>query len=168
LEMNKDNLYPHLISLIQLESKDPFVRTLGPADDSKKGNNNKAPSTVSLRFKNQLLALSSTLSGTVPHYVRCIKTSASKENQFDDQYALLQLKCTGMIDAVKIRKLGYAFRCTYDQFCNRYRLLVPLEFSIGRDFAVILLNKITKNQPSKDWQIGATKVFFEGKNVQFA
>lgn len=37
---------------------------------------------------------------------------------------LRQLKCAGIMEAIKIRKSGYSLRIPYEDFCERYALLV--------------------------------------------
>jgi hypothetical protein len=69
-----------------------------------------------------------------PHYVRCIKPNpASKPCLLDDAYALHQLKCGGVMEAVRISCAGEAESAGaalvtaaigYACFCSCVRLLV--------------------------------------------
>lgn len=60
------------------------------------------------------------LSKTESHYVRCIKPNPFlEEDLFEKDSVLFQLKCSGIIEATKIRKSGYFYRATFDQFCAR-------------------------------------------------
>lgn len=47
------------------------------------------------------------------HFVRCIKpNSEMKSNQFDGAQILLQLKCSGMSNALKVMQRGFPSRLT--------------------------------------------------------
>jgi hypothetical protein len=60
-------------------------------------------------FKRQLGELMALLNQLEPHYVRCIKPNpASKPCLLDDAYALHQLKCGGVMEAVRISCAGEA------------------------------------------------------------
>jgi len=63
--------------------------------------------SVCSHFKKQLAELMSLLNELEPHYVRCIKPNpASKPLLLDDMYALHQLKCGGVMEAVRISCAG--------------------------------------------------------------
>jgi len=74
-----------------------------------------------------------------------------------------------MLEAIRIRKAGYAIRIHFDQFLRRYRPIlkgeaIKLRDSNPRDAChgiLKLLNKETKNQYKDKWQIGFTKVFLK-------
>ena len=56
-----------------------------------------------------------TLEKTSPHFVRCIKSNKHKAPcQFDDELVLRQLRYTGMVQTVKIRKAGYSVRMSFE------------------------------------------------------
>lgn len=63
--------------------------------------------SVTSQFKRQLAELMSTLGQMAPHYVRCIKPNpASVPAVFDNAYCLNQLKCSGVMEAVRISCAG--------------------------------------------------------------
>jgi hypothetical protein len=65
--------------------------------------------SVCSHFKRQLAELMALLNQLEPHYVRCIKPNpASKPCLLDDAYALHQLKCGGVMEAVRISCAGEA------------------------------------------------------------
>jgi myosin-5 len=63
--------------------------------------------SVCSHFKKQLAELMALLNQLEPHYVRCIKPNpGSKPLLLDDSYALHQLKCGGVMEAVRISCAG--------------------------------------------------------------
>lgn len=63
--------------------------------------------SVASQFKKQLAELMAALNAMEPHYIRCIKPSATpKPKAFDDCYALNQLKCGGVMEAIRISCAG--------------------------------------------------------------
>ena len=59
------------------------------------------------QFKRQLGDLMAALESLSPHYVRCIKPNVgSVAGQWDAKYALGQLKCGGVMEAVRISCAG--------------------------------------------------------------
>lgn len=85
-------------------------------------------SKVSLggQFRNQLISLLDNLNRTEPHFVRCVKSNDKKKGGvFDGPMVLEQLKYSGLFEAIRIRRAGYAYRATHDVFANQYLILVP-------------------------------------------
>ena len=77
--------------------------------------------TAGLRFKGSLVSLMGTLGATTPHYVRCIKPNQSKRAMlFDNEQVLSQLRYSGMLDTIRIRKLGFSHRLPYADFLKKY------------------------------------------------
>jgi hypothetical protein len=59
--------------------------------------------SVVIQFRRQLAELMSQLQAVQPHYVRCIKPNTSSEpGAFDQAYVLQQLKCGGIMEAVRV------------------------------------------------------------------
>eukprot|EP00002_Diphylleia_rotans_P005132 TRINITY_DN1421_c0_g1_i1.p1 TRINITY_DN1421_c0_g1~~TRINITY_DN1421_c0_g1_i1.p1 ORF type:complete len:1546 (-),score=390.98 TRINITY_DN1421_c0_g1_i1:282-4919(-) len=161
LEKNKDTLYEDLLNLMT-SSGNPFIRSLFPITSS-----SQRKSTLGNQFKNQLLSLMTTLHSTNPHYVRCVKPNSEKvPGVFDRSMSLLQLRYSGVFEAVRIRKTGYPFRYTHQDFWKRYRLLGNLELKKAKlpakELCAKLLAYINKNY-TKQMHIGATRVLYRAE-----
>ncbi|EDQ85639.1 uncharacterized protein MONBRDRAFT_34161 [Monosiga brevicollis MX1] len=81
---------------------------------------NKRALTVSGQFRNSLFLLVEKMTACSPHFVRCIKPSKTKNaNFFDPSYVMAQLKYTGMLETTRIRREGYSFRPSFEEFLER-------------------------------------------------
>lgn len=56
-----------------------------------------------------------------PHFVRCIKPNNERQaRKYDKEKVLLQLRCTGILETARIRRLGYSHRILFANFIRRY------------------------------------------------
>ena len=56
-----------------------------------------------------------------PYFIRCVKPNSSKAAKtFEDQVVLDQLRYTGMLETIRIRKMGYPIRVTFNVFIHKY------------------------------------------------
>lgn len=55
------------------------------------------------------------------HFVRCIKPNSKKAPKLFNSEAVLQsLRYLGVLDSIKIRKLGYIYRRPYKEFYKKF------------------------------------------------
>ncbi|KAF1898314.1 hypothetical protein Lal_00033081 [Lupinus albus] len=157
LDKNKDYVVAEHQELLYA-SKCPFVSSLflpSPQDSSKKSKF----SSIGSQFKQQLQALLETLSGTEPHYIRCVKpNNLLKPAIFENKNVLQQLRCGGVMEAIRISCAGYPTRKTFDDFADRFGLLAP-EVLDGSIDEVAACKRILESVGLKGYQIGKTKVF---------
>ncbi|KAK3027503.1 hypothetical protein RJ639_040218, partial [Escallonia herrerae] len=131
LEKNRDYIVVEHCNLLS-SSKCPFVAGLFPSLPEESSRSSYKFSSVASRFKQQLQALMETLSSTEPHYVRCVKpNSLNRPHKFENQSILHQLRCGGVLEAVRISLAGYPTRKTYDEFVDRFGL-IAMEIMDGR------------------------------------
>lgn len=55
-----------------------------------------------------------------PHFVRCIKPNDDRQAlRFCKERVMLQLRYTGILETVSIRRQGYSHRILFEEFVNR-------------------------------------------------
>ncbi|EPQ58498.1 hypothetical protein GLOTRDRAFT_72957 [Gloeophyllum trabeum ATCC 11539] len=125
----------------------------------------KKPTLGSI-FKSSLSSLMDTLSITEVHYIRCIKPNEAKKAwEFVPQQVLGQLRACGVLETIRISCAGYPTRWTYEEFVERYYMLVAssqwgpaIQKMELKPLTTEILEK-TIADPEK-YQFGKTKIFF--------
>ncbi|XP_044493143.1 myosin-6-like [Mangifera indica] len=157
LDKNKDYVVAEHQALLGA-SKCSFVASLFPplAEDSSKSSKF---SSIGSRFKQQLQALLETLSSTEPHYIRCVKpNNLLKPAIFENKNVLQQLRCGGVMEAIRISCAGYPTRKPFDEFLDRFGILAP-EVLDGSSDEVTACKLLLEKVGLEGYQIGKTKVF---------
>uniref|UniRef100_A0A7N6BR56 Myosin X n=1 Tax=Anabas testudineus TaxID=64144 RepID=A0A7N6BR56_ANATE len=165
LEKNRDTFRDDVLNLLR-ESRSDFVYDLfehvlsrNKQDTLKSSTKHRRP-TVSSQFKVSLHSLMATLSTSNPYFIRCIKPNTHKmPDQFDQTVVLNQLRYSGMLETVKIRRTGFPVRRSFQDFCFRYKVLMrsALMPDDPRGRCIQLLHLYDSS--SAEWQLGKTKVF---------
>ncbi|XP_078121206.1 unconventional myosin-X isoform X2 [Sander vitreus] len=164
LEKNRDTFRDDILNLLR-ESRLDFVYDLFEhvlsrnKQDTLKSTKHRRP-TVSSQFKDSLHSLMATLSTSNPYFVRCIKPNTHKmPDQFDQTLVLNQLRYSGMLETVKIRRTGFPIRRPFQDFCTRYKVLMRgvMKADDPRGSCLQLLHLYDSS--SAEWQLGKTKVF---------
>ncbi|KAF8367210.1 hum-7 [Pristionchus pacificus] len=109
------------------EEKMSTIATLKSVKEMISGNKpvTKKSSSVSKQFQHSLTKLMKTLSDSAPYFIRCIKSNNEKTpDYFDDNIILRQLRYTGMLETVRIRRAGYSIRMEFPAFAKQYRILL--------------------------------------------
>ncbi|XP_050209434.1 myosin-12 [Mercurialis annua] len=156
LDKNKDYVVAEHQALLNA-SKCPFVANFFPPLPEEASKQSKF-SSIGTRFKQQLQALMETLSTTEPHYIRCVKpNTVLKPGIFENFNVLNQLRCGGVLEAIRISCAGYPTKRTFDEFLDRFGMLVPdvLEGCDEKTACITILEKMGL----KGYQIGKLKVF---------
>nr|VDC74364.1 unnamed protein product [Brassica rapa] len=166
LEKNKDYVVAEHQALLNA-SECTFVSCLFPllAEDAKK---KTKFSSIGSRFKQQLVTLLETLSTTEPHYIRCVKpNNLLKPLIFENQNVLQQLRCGGVMEAIRISCAGFPTRKQFEEFLERFSVLAP---EVSDNSVLILVRvfssddvaackKLLEKVGLEGYQIGKTKVF---------
>ncbi|XP_060673033.1 myosin-15 isoform X2 [Ziziphus jujuba] len=164
LDKNRDYVVVEHCNLLS-SSKYPFVAGLFPPLPEESSRSSYKFSSVASRFKHQLQALMETLNSTEPHYIRCVKpNSLNQPQKFENLSILHQLRCGGVLEAVRISLAGYPTRRTYPEFVDRFGILIP-ELMDGSYDEKATTEKILKKLKLENFQLGRTKVFLRAGQI---
>ncbi|XP_041373643.1 myosin-IIIb-like [Gigantopelta aegis] len=188
LEKNRDTLPTGIMEILQ-SSKNPLVRTIfrgqisrtgslalqGRTIRSSKRSRKLAPImsrksaakrklTVGAQFKNSLNILMEKMTSATPIFVRCLKPNhLKKANTFSDEYILAQLLYTGMLETTKIRREGFAVRPAFEEFVQKYKVIMcqsKLQGTCENCIKILRASKLT------GWHVGKTKVFLKYWHIE--
>ncbi|KAK4049374.1 class II myosin [Microbotryomycetes sp. JL201] len=174
LTKNRDPLNDNLAS-VMANSKDMFIAGLfsefaeqdtalveGPRARVRRG----AFRTVGQRHKEDLTALMNQLNATQPHFVRCIVPNSRKQpGLVDIPLVLTQLRCNGVLEGIRIARIGYPNRLPFAEFRRRFGILAPSvpshrsTFIDGKEACSTILRALELDDQS--FKLGLTKVFFK-------
>nr|XP_057935533.1 myosin VIIAa isoform X2 [Doryrhamphus excisus] len=125
----------------------------------------KRSPTLSSQFKRSLELLMRTLSVCQPFFVRCIKPNEYKKPMlFDRDLCVRQLRYSGMMETIRIRRAGYPIRYTFVEFVDRYRVLMPgVKPAYKQEDLRGTCQRIAEAVLGRDddWQMGKTKIFLK-------
>ncbi|XP_038844411.1 unconventional myosin-VIIa-like [Salvelinus namaycush] len=164
LEKNRDSLHTDIIQLVH-SSKNKFIKQIFQADVTMGMETRKRTPTLSSQFKLSLELLMRTLNVCQPFFVRCIKPNELKKPMlFDRELCVRQLRYSGMMETIRIRRAGYPIRYTFGEFVDRYRVLMPGVKPANRQEDLRgTCQKIVEAVLGRDddWEIGKTKIFLK-------
>lgn len=125
LEKNKDQLPAASSELLNSSQFDLIqnIRRFVRVED-RGGRGTVATKSVSSQFSAQLRTLRARIDETVPHYVRCLKPNDDlAPNYFEPKNVVEQLRCGGVLEAVRVSRAGYPTRYPHEVFFARYYIL---------------------------------------------
>ncbi|XP_061458268.1 unconventional myosin-Ih isoform X2 [Rhineura floridana] len=167
LEKNNDLLYRNLKEVL-CRSKNGILKECFHLSEL---DNRRRPETVATQFKTSLVSLIDILMSKEPSYIRCIKPNDDKEgDKFDDSLIRHQVKYLGLMEHLRVRRAGFAYRRKYEHFLQRYKSLCPDTWPHWRGTAAKGVEKLIKHigyQP-EDYKMGRTKIFIRFPRTLFA
>ncbi|WOL20211.1 myosin-15 isoform X1 [Canna indica] len=164
LDKNRDYIVVEHCNLL-CSSRCPFVSRLFSSLPEESSRSSYKFSSVASRFKQQLQALMETLNSTEPHYIRCVKpNSLNRPQKFENPSVLHQLRCGGVLEAVRISLAGYPTRRFYSEFIDRFGLLAP-ELLDGSYDEKELTRGILQKLKLENFQLGKTKIFLRAGQI---
>lgn len=119
IDKNKDSLYQDFKRML-FSSRNKYIKDMWPEGAQSLTEITKRPQTVATRFKNSMIELVQHLSNKDPFYVRCIKPNEFKvPKSFDSEKVKSQVYYLGLLENVRVRRAGFAYRLTYEKFLQR-------------------------------------------------
>ena len=170
LEKNKDNLFQDFKRLMY-SSSDKNVSNMWPEGAQNITATTKRPLTAGTIFKNSMIALIKTLKSKEPYYIRCIKPNEQKSPViFDSERVTHQVNYLGLVENVRVRRAGFAYRQSYDRFLRRYKMISQYTWPNFHGESDMQGSKILLEEQgfSKDVKYGKTKVFIRSPQTLFA
>uniref|UniRef100_A0A182SCD0 Myosin-VIIa n=1 Tax=Anopheles maculatus TaxID=74869 RepID=A0A182SCD0_9DIPT len=168
LEKNRDTFSADLLQLIS-SSTNKFLQLVFAEDIGMGAETRKRTPTLSTQFKKSLDSLMKTLSQCQPFFIRCIKPNELKKPMmFDRALCCRQLRYSGMMETIRIRRAGYPIRHNFRDFVERYRFLINGIPPAHRTDCRMATSKICATVLGRsDYQLGHTKVFLKDAHDLF-
>ncbi|ETV88974.1 hypothetical protein, variant 1 [Aphanomyces astaci] len=177
LEKHKDAMLPDLATLMRSSSAS-FVSALFadpavPSPATSKRRQNSAQNrvqTVGVQFKTNLSELMGTIQATNVQYIRCIKPNAAKSpTSFDHAMVIAQLRCAGVIEAIRIARSAYPVRQTHVDFLATYGMCFPDilgRTQSSKDLCLQILAQVPSWTAPVHFQVGRSKIYFHARVVE--
>ncbi|XP_053181207.1 unconventional myosin-Ih [Scomber japonicus] len=167
LDKNNDLLYRNLKDLM-CQSKNAIVRECFSFVDP---DSKRRPETVATQFKSSLLKLTEILMAKEAWYIRCLKSNESKQpGQFDEALIRHQVKYLGLMEHLRVRRAGFAYRRKYEVFLKRYKPLCPATWPHWRggpaDGVEVLVQHL--GYFPNEYKMGRTKIFIRHPRTLYA
>nr|XP_055072168.1 unconventional myosin-Ib isoform X4 [Misgurnus anguillicaudatus] len=168
VDKNNDLLYRDL-SQAMYKANHSLIKLLFPEGNPSKVNL-KRPPTAGFQFKASVGTLMKNLLTKNPNYIRCIKPNDKKAAHiFTDSLVCHQVRYLGLMENVRVRRAGYAFRQAYEPCLERYKMLCkqtwPHWRGQARDGVEVLLTDL--QVPVEEFAYGRSKIFIRNPRTLF-
>uniref|UniRef100_A0A8C4VHS1 Unconventional myosin-Ia n=1 Tax=Gopherus evgoodei TaxID=1825980 RepID=A0A8C4VHS1_9SAUR len=169
VEKNNDLLFRDL-SQAMWKARHELLRSLFPEGDPQKASLRRPP-TAGSQFKASIATLMKNLYSKNPNYIRwCIKPNDNKEpGVFTDGLVQMQVRYLGLLENVRVRRAGYAYRQGYEPCLERYKMLCkqtwPKWKGDARDGVQALLTDL--HIPPAELAYGRSKIFIRTPRTLF-
>uniref|UniRef100_A0A8C9QWT9 Unconventional myosin-Id n=1 Tax=Scleropages formosus TaxID=113540 RepID=A0A8C9QWT9_SCLFO len=123
IDKNKDTLFQDFKRLLY-NSSNPVLKAMWPEGKLSITEVTKRPLTAGTLFKTSMISLVENLASKEPYYVRCIKPNDVKSPLlFEQERCRHQVEYLGLLENVRVRRAGFAYRQTYPRFLQRYKMI---------------------------------------------
>uniref|UniRef100_A0A8B9TGN9 Unconventional myosin-Ib n=1 Tax=Anas platyrhynchos TaxID=8839 RepID=A0A8B9TGN9_ANAPL len=154
VDKNNDLLYRDL-SQAMWKASHSLIKALFPEGNPAKINL-KRPPTAGSQFKASVATLMKNLQTKNPNYIRCIKPNDKKAAHiFNDALVCHQIRYLGLLENVRVRRAGYAFR---QQTWPHWR-------GPARAGVEVLFNEL--EIPEEEFSFGRSKIFIRNPRTLF-
>uniref|UniRef100_A0A8C5HRB4 Myosin IB n=1 Tax=Gouania willdenowi TaxID=441366 RepID=A0A8C5HRB4_GOUWI len=168
VDKNNDLLYRDL-SQAMFKANHNLMKQLFPEGNPAKVNL-KRPPTAGFQFKASVGTLMKNLQTKNPNYIRCIKPNDKKTPHiFTDSLVRHQVSYLGLMENVRVRRAGYAFRQPYEPCLERYKMLCrrtwPHWRGPAREGVEVLMGDL--QVPHEEFSYGRSKIFIRNPRTLF-
>ncbi|XP_070277823.1 unconventional myosin-Ib isoform X4 [Myotis yumanensis] len=168
VDKNNDLLYRDL-SQAMWKAGHTLIKSLFPEGNPAKINL-KRPPTAGSQFKASVATLMRNLQTKNPNYIRCIKPNDKKAAHiFSEALVCHQIRYLGLLENVRVRRAGYAFRQAYEPCLERYKMLCKQTWPHWRGPAragvEVLFNEL--EIPVEEYSFGRSKIFIRNPRTLF-
>ncbi|XP_070437794.1 unconventional myosin-Ib isoform X5 [Equus przewalskii] len=168
VDKNNDLLYRDL-SQAMWKAGHALIKSLFPEGNPAKINL-KRPPTAGSQFKASVATLMKNLQTKNPNYIRCIKPNDKKAAHiFNEALVCHQIRYLGLLENVRVRRAGYAFRQAYEPCLERYKMLCkqtwPHWKGPARTGVEVLFNEL--EIPVEEYSFGRSKIFIRNPRTLF-
>ncbi|KAK7010457.1 unconventional myosin-Id [Biomphalaria glabrata] len=169
IDKNKDTLFMDFKRLL-FNSSNGVLKSMWPEGAQSVNETSKRPITAGTAFKNSMIELVQNLASKIPYYVRCIKPNEVKSPLlFDDTRTRHQVMYLGLLENVRVRRAGFAFRMAYDRFLKRYKMICTKTWPNYKGQVVDGVRALIDSQGySSDVKYGKSKIFIRSPQTLFA
>ncbi|XP_064185624.1 unconventional myosin-Ib isoform X5 [Anguilla rostrata] len=168
VDKNNDLLYRDL-SQAMYKANHSLMKLLFPEGNPAKVNL-KRPPTAGCQFKASVGTLMKNLQTKNPNYIRCIKPNDKKAAHiFTDSLVCHQARYLGLMENVRVRRAGYAFRQAYEPCLERYKMLCKQTWPHWRGPARTGVEVLLTDQqvPAEEFSYGRSKIFIRNPRTLF-
>uniref|UniRef100_A0A8D2ZXB7 Unconventional myosin-Ib n=2 Tax=Scophthalmus maximus TaxID=52904 RepID=A0A8D2ZXB7_SCOMX len=168
VDKNNDLLYRDL-SQAMYKANHSLIKQLFPEGNPAKVNL-KRPPTAGFQFKASVGTLMRNLQTKNPNYIRCIKPNDKKASHiFNESLVRHQARYLGLMENVRVRRAGYAFRQPYEPCLERYKMLCkrtwPHWRGPAREGVEVLMTDL--QVPADEFAYGRSKIFIGNPRTLF-
>ncbi|XP_035764936.1 unconventional myosin-Ib isoform X6 [Neolamprologus brichardi] len=168
VDKNNDLLYRDL-SQAMYKANHSLIKQLFPEGNPAKVNL-KRPPTAGFQFRASVGTLMRNLQTKNPNYIRCIKPNDKKASHiFTDSLVRHQVRYLGLMENVRVRRAGYAFRQPYEPCLERYKMLCkrtwPHWKGPAREGVEVLMADL--QIPAEEISYGRSKIFIRNPRTLF-
>ncbi|XP_028846455.1 unconventional myosin-Ib isoform X7 [Denticeps clupeoides] len=168
VDKNNDLLYRDL-SQAMYKANHSLMKLLFPEGNPAKVNL-KRPPTAGFQFKASVGTLMKNLQTKNPNYIRCIKPNDKKAPHiFTESLVCHQVRYLGLMENVRVRRAGYAFRQPYEPCLERYKMLCkqtwPHWKGPAREGVEVLLTELQVSP--EEFSYGRSKIFIRNPRTLF-
>ncbi|XP_024142061.1 unconventional myosin-Ib isoform X3 [Oryzias melastigma] len=168
VDKNNDLLYRDL-SQAMYKANHGLIKQLFPEGSPAKINL-KRPPTAGYQFKASVGTLMRNLQTKNPNYIRCIKPNDKKSSHiFTESLVCHQVRYLGLMENVRVRRAGYAFRQAYEPCLERYKMLCkktwPHWKGPARKGVEVLMSDL--KVPAEEYAYGRSKIFIRNPKTLF-